>query len=338
MIKSIPEKGKVILKKYSPKRLDKRLYAFLVCLLLSALLWLVTVFSKEYTTNISYSAYFLNLPSDKILIKDLPRSITIKAKASGFSLLGIQYSAKNDTLFIDASNIRKYINNSNESEVYYLLLNHHLSAIAEQLGTNILIDKIYPDTVSFIFDYKSQKIVPVKLNLKYSFAKQYQQKGDIKIIPSQILIKGPKSVLNTIDYIETVSQQINNLESTSKHIVAIKKDGLENVDTGIKAVVAEIASEKYTEAELTIPITVKNVPFGYVAKTFPSKVNVKYNVSLDNYESINSSQFVVEANFDSTNVNGGNNRILVRLAKQPANKVSNVRVINPQVEYIIRKL
>jgi hypothetical protein len=34
----------------------------------------------------------------------------VKVKASGFSLLGVQYSAQNDTLFIDASNVKKHLN------------------------------------------------------------------------------------------------------------------------------------------------------------------------------------------------------------------------------------
>ena len=42
----------------------------------------------------------------------------------------------------------------------------------EKVGS-MKVEKIFPDTVTFVFDQKSQKIVPVKLNLTYSFAKQY---------------------------------------------------------------------------------------------------------------------------------------------------------------------
>lgn len=336
MKKSIQEKSDSLFSKFSPKRLDKRLSVFIICLLFSSLFWLLTVFSKEYTTNISFNACFLNLPADKILIKDLPTKIDIKIKASGFALLGVQYSAQNDTLFIDASNVKKHLSDQSTNDIYYLLLNNQLSLMAEQLGGSMKVEKIFPDTVTFVFDQKSQKIVPVKLNLTYSFAKQYQLNGKVKVIPSNIIIKGPKSVLDNINFLETKAHNIKNIESTKRHIVPLKYNVNEGVDYGINSVVAEIPVEKYTEAELMLPITIKNVPFGYVVKTFPSQVKVKFNVSLENYDLIKPTQFIVEANLAEVN-NISNNRIKVRLVKQP-DFISKAKIIDTQVEFIMRKL
>jgi YbbR domain-containing protein len=336
MKKAIQEKGNSLLTKFSPKRLDKRLYVFIICLLFSTLFWLLTVFSKEYTTEISFNACFLNLPADKILIKDLPSKIDIKIKASGFALLGVQYSAKYDTLFIDASNVRKYLTDKRTNEIYYLLLNNQLSLMAEQLGGSMKVEKIFPDTVTFVFDQKSQKIVPVKLNLSYNFAKQYQLNGKVKIIPSNIIIKGPKSILDEIDFLETKSHIINNIESTKRHIIPLESKDKIGVDYGLKSIVAEIPVEKYTEAEMMLPISIKNVPFGYVVKTFPSKVKVKYNVSLENYNLVKPEQFLIEANLSEIN-DISNNRIKIKLVKQPG-MISKAKIIDPQVEFIMRKL
>lgn len=336
MKKTIHENSNKMLAKFSPKRLDKRLYVFIICLLFSSLFWLLTVFSKEYTTYISFNACFLNMPADKILVKDLPNKISVRVKASGFSLLGVQYSAKNDTLFIDASNVKKYISDKNTNEIYYLLLNNQLSLMAEQLGGNMKVEKIMPDTVTFVFDQKSQKIVPVKLNLTYNFSKQFQLKGKVKVIPSNIIIKGPKSVLNGIDFLETKTLNISNIESTKRHIIPLKDNVNQSVDYGINTVVAEIPVEKFTEAEMVLPIVIKNTPFGYVAKTFPASVKVKFNVSLTNYALIKQEQFLVEADLAATN-DINNNRIKIKLVKQPP-EVSKVKIINPQVEFIMRKL
>jgi hypothetical protein len=336
MKKTVQEKSHSLLSKFSPQRLDKRLYVFLICLLFSSLFWLLTVFSKEYTADISFNASFLNLPADKILIKDLPNKISVRVKASGFSLIGVQWSAKNDTLFIDASNVKKHLTDKSTNEIYYLLLNNQLSLMAEQLGGSMKVEKIKPDTVTFVFDQKSQKIVPVKLNLSYSFAKQYQLHGKVKVIPSNIIIRGPKSILDGISFLETKSHSIKDIETTKRHIIPLKNNNIQGVDYGINSVVAEIPTEKYTEAELMLPVVVKNVPFGYVVKTFPPQVKVTYNVSLENYDLIKPEQFVVEANLTSTD-DITNNRIKVRLVKQPK-EVSKVKMINPQVEFIMRKL
>jgi type II secretory pathway component PulC len=61
MKKAIKERSNPILERFSPKRLDKRLSVFIICLLFSSLFWLLTVFSKEYTTEISFNATFLKL-------------------------------------------------------------------------------------------------------------------------------------------------------------------------------------------------------------------------------------------------------------------------------------
>ena len=94
--------------------------------------------------------------------------------------------------------------------------------------------------------------------------------------------------------------------------------------------------EKYTEAEIMLPININNVPFGYVVKTFPSQVKIKYNVSLDNYDLVKPEQFKVEANIAQTN-DVSNNRIKVRLVKQPT-FISKAKIIDTQVEFIMRKL
>lgn len=336
MKKATQEKNNSLLAKFSPKRLDKRLSVFIICLLFSSMFWLLTVFSKEYTTNVSFNAVFLNLPADKILIKDLPSKIAVRVKASGFSLLGVQYSAQNDTLFIDASNVRKQLNDNSTNEIYYLLLNNQLSLMAEQLGGSMKVEKIFPDTVTFVFDQKSQKIIPVKLNLTYSFAKQYQLNGNVKVIPSNIIIRGPKSILDEIDFLETMPFNIKNISNTKRHIIPLKAEANQGVDYGIKSVIAEIPVEKYTEAEIMLPVTLKNVPFGFVVKTFPPQIKVKYNVALTNYDLIKPDQFVVEANLSEVD-DISNNRIKVKLVKQPE-YVSKVKIINPQVEFIMRKL
>lgn len=331
-------KSKAMLVRFSPKRLDKRLYVFLICLLFSCLFWLLTVFSKEYTADISFNACFLNLPANKILVEELPSKISVRIKATGFALLGVQYSAKRDTLFIDASNVKKQFssNNNNDNEIYYILLNNQLSSMAEQLGGSVKVEKIIPDTVTFVFDQKSQKIVPVRLNLTYSFAKQYQLKGKVKVIPANIIVKGPKSLLDQINFLETNPKNITNISSTKQHILPLKNEQLKSVDYGLHAVVAEIPAEKYTEAEIVLPVRVKNMPFGYVVKTFPSEIKVTYNVSLANYELVKPEMFLIEADFAATD-EITNNRIKVKLIRQP-DLVSKVKLINPQVEFIMRKI
>jgi hypothetical protein len=149
-------------------------------------------------------------------------------------------------------------------------------------------------------------------------------------------VKGPKSLLDQINFLETNPKNITNISSTKQHILPLKNEQLKSVDYGLHAVVAEIPAEKYTEAEIVLPVRVKNMPFGYVVKTFPSEIKVTYNVSLANYELVKPEMFLIEADFAATD-EITNNRIKVKLIRQP-DLVSKVKLINPQVEFIMRKI
>ncbi len=316
-------------------KLNSSLGIFFVCLLLSVLLWLLTVFGKPYNTTISFATRFFNLPANKTLVNRLPSQVNVRVKGTGFSLMAAFYNAKYDTLLIDGQNIRKlYDQQSNEG--YFLVLNNQLSNIASQLGDKIEVYRIDPDTVKFMFDQKTGKIVPVKVNISYHFAKQYQQSGPIKIYPSKILIKGPGLLLEDIDIIETKNIVLTGIDKTTKTLVPLKipaQNG--NIEYPTKWAVIEIPAEKFTEAEISLPVKVVNGPPGFKVKTFPSEIIVKYNVALSKYGQVNQSMFEVVADFKAIeNINAS--KLTVKLVKLPG-MVSNARLVNKKVEFILHR-
>lgn len=321
-------------KKKLPK-FNSRVGIFFVCFLLSVLLWLLTVFGKSYNTTISFPTRFLNLPANKTLVNRLPSSVDVKVKGTGFGLMAAFYNARYDTLLIDGQSIRKLFDQQS-NEGYFLVLNNQLANIASQLGDKIEVYSIAPDTVKFMFDQKIGKIVPVKVNISYHFAKQYQQNGPLKIYPSKMLIKGPGLLLEDIDIIETKNVVLTGIDKTVKTLVPLKipaENG--NIEYPTKWAVIEIPAEKFTEAEMELPLTVQNAPAGFKVKTFPSQVKVKYNVSLSNYSLIKPGMFEAVVDFKADQ-NKDTPRLTVALKKTPS-QVSNVRLLNPKVEFILHK-
>jgi hypothetical protein len=336
-MKTDKEKKSNYVGKYSPSRLDKRLYVYLICLFFSILFWFLTTLNRDYISDVTYNASFVNLPVGKILVKDLPSKIKIRVEASGFTMLGVRYDAKKDTLFIDASSVLKYLNNDDGLEVYYLLLNNQLAAMGEQLGSSIKVKRIVPDTVTFLFDKKDEKIVPVKLNLKYSFARQHQQNGDIKIIPSKIIIRGPKSVLKDITYLETELYKLSDLTENTSAVIPLKqRESKGKLEVGIGSVVAQIKVEKYTETEIDLPITVLNIPFGYKVNTFPKTIKLKLKVPLSKYEQLSPELFSIVGDMKQL-TNFSSNRLKLSIDKYP-NFVNGLSLESPYVEFIIRKI
>lgn len=316
-------------------RYNSTIGIFFVCLLLSSLLWLLTVFGKTYQTNIKFATRFFNLPGNKTLVNRLPSEVKVQVKGTGFSLMAAFYNAKYDTLLIDGQNIRKlYDQKSNEG--YFLVLNNNLANIATQLGDKIEVFRINPDTVKFMFDQKTGKIVPVKVNISYHFAKQYQQSGPIKIYPSRILIKGPGLLLEDIDIIETKNIVLTGIDRTIKKLVPLKISAeYGNIEYPTKWAVIEIPAEKFTEAEIELPLKVVNCPKGFKVKTFPASVKVKYNVALSKYSQIKAPMFEVVADCSAPE-NRNASKLTVKLIKHPE-MVSYPRLVNKKVEFILHK-
>ena len=91
---------------------------------------------------------------------------------------------------------------------------------------------------------------------------------------------------------------------------------------------------KYTEGTVEIPLEIINPLSGVNLRTFPSRVTAKYNVTIDNFEKVNPSQFT--AVVDCKEIQKESNKLKVQLIKFPS-IVNSVKIFPEKVEYIIRK-
>jgi YbbR domain-containing protein len=310
-------------------------YVFFLCLTFSLFFWLITVFNREYTTSISFATRFLNLPPEKILVNKLPKQVSVEVSGTGFELIGANFNAQSDTLFVDAFNVNKLYNES-ANEHSFLLLNNQLPLIARQLGDRIKVNRIEPDTVKFSFGQKSEKRVPVKLNIKLSFAPQYQQSAPLKINPSSVVVRGPGIWLEDIDILETAPIVLRNLNKTTAISVPLQiEDKRANIEYATKTIRVEIPVERYTEKILEVPVVLTNAPAGYIAKSFPAKIRIKFNTSLSLFNQIKVSDFEIYADLKSVE-NAGSQRLKLKVIRQPEG-ISGLKLLPEKVEYVIRK-
>ena len=70
------------------KKLDQRILAYLVCILIASMLWFLNALNKEYVTEISYPVRYTSVPDSYYLTGNLPSEIVLNVTAKGFNLLG----------------------------------------------------------------------------------------------------------------------------------------------------------------------------------------------------------------------------------------------------------
>lgn len=310
--------------------LNKRVATFLCCVFISVLFWLLMTLSKDYTITVTYPVKYSNSPKDKVIANNLPSSINIDIKSKGFFLLAYKFKDP-QTLYVNLDKSRPVgiLNH------FFLLTNEQLNNFTDQFSSRIKILRIIPDTIFLNFNKKIIKRVPVRANLTLDMDSRYQQGDSLKLVPGFVEISGAADVISKVDYVETVPVTIKNVDKAQVLMLKIDSDsGKQQFEINPKSVKAIVNVVKFTEATIELPIEAINLPHGYTLKSFPDKVNVKYNVAFDNYEKINAQQF--RAVIDYKKAEQGSNKLKITLEKFPSD-IRSVK-LNPQkVEFILKK-
>jgi len=313
-------------------QLSKNVSVFLVCLSLAILFWLLKLFSNSYTTIVEFPIKYVNFPVNKVAVNYVPKTLMVMVESYGYDLLTFGFWSDVDSIIIDGKELRQKMDGG--SLISYISTKTMLSKATTSINSDLLIKEWLMDTIPFDFEEKITKMVLVNLDLDITFDQQYAQKGKLKMRPEAVQISGPKSLLDTINRLNTYPINLDKVNTdVSLTTQIITNDN--RIKLQQKSVFITIEVEKFTEDHKTIPITYINVPEGYVIKTFPNEVDVVYLVGLSDYEAIKTSQF--KAVIDLNELKETPRKLNVQLIRSPKN-VNIIRQKPTSVEYIIKRL
>ena len=310
-------------------RSHPRLIVFLVCLVISILMWLFIELMKDYTDDIKYNVTFINAPKNLILTHSGDSVISIGMSAQGFELLAAKYAHKLRELTIDLSTLK--ISPNGDSYMAYL----PSAQIVEQLGTQIRFEKqityIKPDTLFFRFSKVYVKQVAVKLDLDYSLNGQYDVTDSIMYKPQFVSVSSIKSIIDTLSFVTTQKLHLSDLDSSVNMKVALNKGNRASMmKFSTDSVTVKLRIEKVTEAGFTIPVSISGN--GQNVKIFPDKVEIICRIPLSSYPHISASDFSAEVEFLPSSIS--EKKLKVNLVRIPE-KVRVLKIDPAEVEYII---
>lgn len=304
-------------------------HKFLLFIILSVVFWFMTKLSKEYDSTLEYPVSYINLPEDKLLQEAPVEVIEIHVKTTGFKLISATFFPTE--LKIDVSNL-----NWKSSTDYYLLLSQQRLAIQKQMKTGVEIDFFINDSIHFNLGKLKNKKVPVKPLLDLSYATGFELNGNITTVPDSILISGPESILDTIDFVSTKLLQIKKLNNSIDQTIEIERFSSDsNVKLQQKNIKIIANVEKYTEGTLEIPFEVLNLPENNIINTFPKVVKVTYKVALSNFNKIDFTSFLIHCDYQVSQKNNLSYLIPILVEKSPM--VKYVRMSPMKIDYIINK-
>jgi hypothetical protein len=301
-----------------------------VCVLLAAGFWFIHALSQTYEELIQVKVEYVNLPAERMMPNDLPDSVTAKVQASGFSLLTFLWSSGNDPIQLDLSRAR-----SIGGGEYALVTNWKQYTVQTGVGKEIKVLKLYPDTVVISFEGRLEKQVPVRPRAQINCAPMYRIGDSITISPQYVTISGPEALLERISYVETEQKVYDDVTTNiDEEVRLVLPEGITQVSVQPSVVKLHATVGKYTEGRFTIPLNTINVPPNVDLKTFPDKVDVIFQVPVEDFAAIKPEMFRAVA--DYRKVKSGSQSLEVEIVRAPM-VIRQLKTEPARVDFIIRK-
>ncbi|MCD6355321.1 MAG: hypothetical protein J7L95_07215 [Prolixibacteraceae bacterium] len=307
---------------------NKRIVAFLTCLLIATVLWFLNALSKEYTTTLSYPVKYITPPKNQFLSNSPVTKFELKVDAYGFTLLRHKLSLSYSPIVLNLTAITK--NSSVVNGVYTIRTRDLLRRISEQVSSEISISEIRPDIIRLQLDSLKTKTVLVKPNYKLNFKPQFNLKGPIEISPKKVKITGPAHELDTISFVTTEFVSLDKIDSEIKKSIGLVYP--DNTSVNPEKVTLLVPVEKFTEKEFRVPVQVINKPAKTMVKLFPSEIKVVLLVGLSKFDNI--SVFDLKAFVDFSSITPTSETLEVTIKAKPT-FVKIIRKTPEKVEFLI---
>lgn len=314
-------------------KFNRQLLIYLLFLVVSIIFWYLNALSKEYTTVINYPVKYEDFPKGKVLVSDLPEKLEIKVKGFGFTILRSKLTSYIKPIILPINIFRLDIQRKDNQYIYYLLSRYTKEWIGNQLGSELQLVSLLPDTLFFKFTDVIDKKIPVQLVSKLHFAKQFMQNGKILIQPDSIVVSGPQVILDTLKVISTYKLELKGIKDTITKEVNLFP--IPKISYNKKNVSITIPAVKYTEMVLNIPIESVNVPDSLKLKTFPAYISLSCWVGISDYDKMTPFMFRASVDYKILK-NNPSNKVKINLTKIPP-MVINITYHPKSVEYIIEK-
>ena len=205
--------------------------------------------------------------------------------------------------------------------------------ILGQLNVSSKILSIKPDTLEYIYSEGKSKLVPVRFQGKVTAGLQYYV-SDTICNPDSVLVYAPEGILDTIKTAYTQNIILENIsDTTRRRIPLISERGVKFVPSSVEMT---FPVDIYTEKTVEVPLHGVNFPADKALRTFPSKVQITFQVGLKRFRSIKASDFIIHISYEEL-LKLGSDKYTVKLKSFPSG-INQIRIVPEQVDFLIEQI
>jgi YbbR domain-containing protein len=170
-------------------------------LVVAVLLWFFVILSGRVEISMDIPVTFINVPQ-KLEVFDAPDTVSVDIKGQDRILRSLK---KNEVrAVID-------LRDAKAGRAFFTLSKNNI-----RLPENLIVTGIDPETVSLKIETQLNKTVRVKPAVTGLPEKGFVI-ADVKVVPDEVVLKGPKSVISKIYSVKTEPLDINGINSDLKY-------------------------------------------------------------------------------------------------------------------------
>lgn len=311
-------------KKFLKSSINRNFWAFLFFLTLSAGFWLFLTLEEEYEIEIAVPVKLVNVPQNVVITTPLPSEINIKIHDHGGSLLTYKYGHTLGSITVD-------FNEYSKTSGHVVIPTAELTkSITSTLRSTTRITGFSPDTLEYYYNFGNYKSVPIVFTGRIAPDSTYSI-DHIQLSQKYAKVFADKNILDTLRAVYTTNVEDQGLNATKSYTVGF------NQIKGVKIVPERIKVTAYidqvTEKTVQVQVRWNNFPASKELKTFPSVVDVRFQVGTKRYKDITADDFVIVVNYDDV-ADNTTNKLRLKLRSVPEG-VSYARIIPEEVEFLI---
>ncbi len=294
--KSWLRKTKALIHKIKRTRINQKLLIYIIMVAVATAAWTINKVGSTISTAGTCEVEYYGLPKNRIIVPGITTSeIRINFSARGTQLLGKH--GKLPVIRIDLSKLDIRTFPDSDSTLKFVTNDDIRAQVEQQMPTGFHFESLSPDTILIDLGASAKKKVPVVLQHKITFAKQYRLAGQPDLYPDSVIINGSEMIMDTVNCIYTEPLVVSSLkDSISRSRVQLIMP--KGITCPLKRADVTIHTEKFTEGSVSVNIRQLNVPDNVALRLFKQKGTIKYHIGWKNYQKVSEDMFSLTVDYN----------------------------------------
>lgn len=284
--------------------------------------WLLNALNYDLEDNVAVKVDVKGVPGDIMFITPQVQTVDVRIRDKGTKLINYIFRVRDLSLDIDFDEI-------DNKDGRAAILTRDLLAARGSFPQTTSVVSVQPDTL--FFEYTNSKAIklPVKLN---SMVRPdiYHYVKSVSIVPDSVTVYLPQRNTTPYDCVETLLIPQQSIGDSTTIAVGLKEI------PGAKLIPEEVSVsyevDVYVDKVLQLPVTAVNFPYGVELKTFPTKVDVAFQIGSDDMRRLRDKDFGAVIDYKTLDLKSEKADVTLQYVPD---YVRNARLLQTQVDYLL---